>query len=93
MVLAIHSDAGYLNEEGARSRAGGHHFLSENVNNPSNNGAIYNEASIIKSVMSFAAEAKIGALYISMHKKGLKNATFWRRCVIYNPPHLFEQII
>jgi hypothetical protein len=38
---------GYLNEEGARSRAGGHHFLSENVANPSNNGAIYNEASII----------------------------------------------
>ena len=47
MVLAIHRDAGYLNEEGARSRAGGHHFLSENVANPSNNGAIYNEASII----------------------------------------------
>jgi hypothetical protein len=28
MVLAIHSNAGYLNEEGARSHAGGHHFLS-----------------------------------------------------------------
>ncbi len=47
MVLAIHSNAGYLNEEGARSRTGGHHFLSENVANPSNNGAIYKEASII----------------------------------------------
>ncbi len=65
MVLAIHSDAGYLNEEGARSRAGGHHFLSENVDNPSNNGAIYNKASIIKSVMSSAAKAEIGALYIN----------------------------
>ena len=31
MALAIHSNAGYLNEKGARSRAGGHHFLSENV--------------------------------------------------------------
>jgi hypothetical protein len=68
MVLAIHSDAGYLNEEGARSRAGGHHFLSENVDNPSNNGAIYNEASIIKAVMSSAAEAEIGALYINARK-------------------------
>ena len=68
MVLAIHSDAGYLNEEGARSRAGGHHFLSKNIDNPSNNGAIYNEASIIKSVMSSAAEAKIGALYINAQK-------------------------
>eukprot|EP00804_Cyclotella_cryptica_P018387 CCRYP_020373-RI/>CCRYP_020373-RI protein AED:0.10 eAED:0.10 QI:0/0/0/1/0/0/2/0/334 len=68
MVLTIHSDAGYLNEEGARSRAGGHHFLSENVPNPSNNGAIYNEASIIKSVMSSAAEAKLGALYTNACK-------------------------
>ena len=65
MVLAIHSDAGYLNEEGARSRTGGHHFLSENVAAPSNNGAIYNEASIIKSVMSSSAAAKIGAVYIN----------------------------
>ena len=28
MVLAIHSNAGYLNEEGARSHAGGHHVFS-----------------------------------------------------------------
>ncbi len=68
MVLAIHSDAGYLNEEGARSRAGGHHFLSENVANPSNNGAIYNEASTIKAVMSSIAEAKTGALYTNARK-------------------------
>eukprot|EP00804_Cyclotella_cryptica_P029668 CCRYP_019044-RD/>CCRYP_019044-RD protein AED:0.47 eAED:0.51 QI:0/-1/0/1/-1/0/1/0/183 len=68
MVLAIHSNAGYLNEEGARSRAGGHHFLSENVPNPANNGAIYNEAFIIKSVMSSAAEAKLGALYTNARK-------------------------
>ena len=61
MVLAIHSNAGYLNQEGARSREGGHHFLSENVASPSNNGAINNEASIIKAVVSSAAEAKIGA--------------------------------
>jgi hypothetical protein len=68
MVLAIHSNAGYLNEEGARSRVGGHHFLSENVTNPANNGAIHNEASIIKQVMSSAAEAEIGALYINARK-------------------------
>ena len=68
MVLAIHSNAGYLNEEGARSRAGGHHFLSENVANPSNNGAIYNEASIIKAVKSSLAKAKTGALYTNARK-------------------------
>jgi len=60
MVLAIHSNAGYLNERGGAS-----FFLSKNIANPSNNGAIYNEASIIKSVMSSAAEAEIGALYIN----------------------------
>jgi hypothetical protein len=68
IVLAIHSDTGYLNEEGARSRAGGHHFLSENVASPSNNGAIYNEALIIKAVMSSAAKTKIGALYTNGRK-------------------------
>jgi hypothetical protein len=69
MVLAIHSDAGYLiNGEEARSRAGGHHFLSENVPNPSNNGAIYNKASVIKAVMSSAAEAEIGSLYRNARK-------------------------
>jgi hypothetical protein len=68
MVLAIHSDASYLNEEEARSRAGGHHFLSENVPFPANNGAIYNEASIIKAVMSSAAEAEIGALFTDARK-------------------------
>jgi hypothetical protein len=69
MVLAIHSDAGYLSEEGARSQAEGHHFLSENVTNPSNNGAIYNKASIIKSVISSATKAEIGALYINARKE------------------------
>ncbi len=45
MVLAVHSDASYLNEEEARSRAGGHHFLSEDVPLPRNKkGAIHNVA-------------------------------------------------
>jgi hypothetical protein len=68
MVLAIHSDASYLNEDNARSRAGGHHFLSENVADPPNNGPIHNEASIIKAVMSSAAEAEIGSLYGNARK-------------------------
>jgi hypothetical protein len=48
MVLAVHSDASYLNEEEARNQAGGHHFLSEDVPFPQNNGAIHNVAEIIK---------------------------------------------
>ena len=68
MILAVHSDAGYLNEENARSRAGGHHFLSEDVPFPPNNGAIHNVATIIKSVMTSAAEAETGGLYINARK-------------------------
>ena len=65
MVLAIHSDASYLSEPKAQSRAGGHYFLSSNGNNPPNNGTILNVAKIIKAAMSSAAEAKLGALFIN----------------------------
>jgi hypothetical protein len=56
MILNVHSDAGYLNESKARSRAGGHFFLSTNKDSPPNNGAIH--------VMSSATEAELAALYI-----------------------------
>jgi len=65
MVLAIHSDASYLSEKGARSRAGGHFFMSSNVEIPPNNGAVHTVAQIIKAVMSSAAEAEIGAMFIN----------------------------
>ncbi len=42
MVLAVHSDASYLSKPQARSRAGGHFFLSGEVDDPPNNGAILN---------------------------------------------------
>ena len=65
MVLAIHSDASYLSERNARSRAGGHHYLSNDSPSPPNNGAILNISQIIKNVMSSAAEAELGALFIN----------------------------
>ncbi len=89
MVLAIHSNAGYLNEEGARSCVGGHHFLSKNVAASSNNGAIYNKASIIKLVMSSAAEAKIGALYINAWK-GVKERNILEEMGHTQPPTLIQ---
>eukprot|EP00956_Cyclotella_meneghiniana_P017217 scaffold27841_cov34-Cyclotella_meneghiniana.AAC.3 len=64
MILAVHSDASYLSEPKARSRAGGHFFLSHDTDNPPNNGAIVNIAHIIKHVMSSATEAELAALYI-----------------------------
>ena len=65
MVLAAHSDASYLIEPKARSRAGGHFFMSNNTTFPPNNGAVLNIAQIIKNVMTSAAEAEMGALYIN----------------------------
>ena len=64
MKLAVHSDASYLSEPKARSRAGGHFFLSNGGEVPTNNGALLNMAHIIKHVMSSATEAELAALYI-----------------------------
>jgi len=68
MVLLVHSDASYLSEPKARSRAGGHFFLSSNTADPTNNGAGLNLAQLIKAVMSSAAEAELGALYINVRE-------------------------
>ena len=63
MVLAVHSDAGYNNEDQARSRAGEHFFLANNVGIPQNNEAILNIAQIIKAVISSVTEIEVGAMY------------------------------
>jgi hypothetical protein len=65
MVLAIHSDAGYLNKSKARSRAGGHFSLSSNVQLLPNNGAVLNISQIINAAMLSAVEAKMGALFLN----------------------------
>jgi hypothetical protein len=65
MVLAIHSDALYLSKPKARSRAGGQMFMSSDKDIPANNGAMLNILQIIQAVMSSAAEAKLGELFIN----------------------------
>jgi hypothetical protein len=65
MITCVHSNAGYCNEKNARSRAGGHFFLSKNDQLPPNNGAIMTNATIIKAVMSSAVEAELGALFLN----------------------------
>jgi len=65
MVLVVHSNASYLSEPKAQSRAGGHFFLSSDTKDPANKGAVLNIAQLIKAVMSSAAEAELGALYIN----------------------------
>ena len=54
--IAFHRDASYLSRLKARSRAGGHIFLSNEATIPKNNGAILNIAYIIKHIMTLATE-------------------------------------
>jgi hypothetical protein len=65
MILAIHSNASYLSEQKAQSQAGGHMFMAGDNKIPINNGTVLNTSQMIKSVMSSAAEAELGALFIN----------------------------
>ena len=62
MILKIHSDASYLSEKEARSRAGGYFFLA-NKNDNQYNGPIHILSTILRNVMASAAEAELGALF------------------------------
>jgi hypothetical protein len=64
MVLKLHSDASYLSESKARSRAAGHFYMGNKDNDDdTHNGSILATTQIMKSVLSSAAEAEIGALF------------------------------
>ena len=65
MILAGHSNASYLPETKSRSKAGGHLFMSNNTSFPPNNGEVLTISKIIKAVMSSAAEAGLGELFIN----------------------------
>jgi hypothetical protein len=64
MILHIHSDASYLSVSNARSRLGGLFFLGKKPPKQDMfNGSILNVASIIKNVVSSAAESEVGACF------------------------------
>jgi len=74
MILHVESDASYLTEPKARSRAGGRHYLGNQPGKPPIlNGPILDLSKAIKHVMSSAAEAEIGSLFMN-----LKEATVLR---------------
>ena len=64
MQLIFDSDTAYLNVQKSRSRAAVYHFLG-NTDGKLFNGPIFILAKIIKAVMSSAAEAKVGSLFIN----------------------------
>ena len=60
MVLNLHSDASYLSESGARSRAGGYFYLSgapQPSATPSFNGAIFILSQIIKKCLGLGGRS------------------------------------
>jgi hypothetical protein len=71
MELVIDSDASYLSEIRARSRAAGHYYLSSAPQNPANapdpplNGAIHTLSQITTTVVSSAAEAELGSTFLN----------------------------
>jgi hypothetical protein len=68
MVMNIHSDASYLSEPNARSRACGHFFMGSLPRNGDPiklNGAFHMLCSILRFVVASAAEAELGALFLN----------------------------
>ena len=73
MQLYIHSDSFYLSVSKARSRAGGIHYLSDPPPNPQDpdnytpllNGIIHVVCKILRNIMSSAAEAELGDIFLN----------------------------
>ena len=73
MVLWTHSDASYLTAPNGRSRAAGYSFLSTRPQSPPSatdpappdNGPIHVLCQIMRQVVSSAAEAELGALFLN----------------------------
>jgi hypothetical protein len=72
MILKIHSDASYLSAPKAHSRHAGHFYLGDKATNAPerNNGALLTTSTIMRNLMSSAAEAECGAL-INNTKEGV----------------------
>ena len=64
IILHVDSDTAYLVEPGAKSRAGGYFYFSNHIN-PKLNAPIYCLSTLIKAVMSSAAETELGGLFLN----------------------------
>jgi hypothetical protein len=76
MTLYVHSDASYLSEPKARSRAGGHFYLSDKPADPAsapsqqlpNNRPLHTTSHIHHNVMASAADSEVGALFVNIQE-------------------------
>jgi hypothetical protein len=94
MILHIHSDASYLSENEAKSRAGGFFYMGNTTKNDKKltNRAILIVSKVLKHVMSSAAEAEIGAVFINA-KEGAVLRTTLEELGHKQPPHRWKRII
>jgi hypothetical protein len=77
MILHIHRDASYLSENEVKSRAGGFFYMGNTTKNDITltNGAILIFSKVLKYVMSSAAEAEIGAVFINAKEGAVLRTT------------------
>jgi hypothetical protein len=91
MILYIHSDASYLSEREAKSRSGGFFYMGNiaDTANKLTNGEILIISTVLKHVMSSAAEAEIGAFFINA-KEGAVLRTTLEELGHHQPPTPLE---
>jgi hypothetical protein len=91
MILNIHSDASHFSEREARRRAGRFFYMGRNTDkaNKLTNGAIMIIRTVIKHVMSSAAESEIGAVFLNI-KEGTVIQTTLEELGHPHPPTLLE---
>jgi hypothetical protein len=77
MIFHIHSGASYLSENEAKSRAGGFFYMGSNTKTDikHTSGAILIISKVLKHVMSSAAEAEIGAVFINAKEGAVLRTT------------------
>jgi hypothetical protein len=74
MILYNHSDGSYLSAPHARSRTGGHYFLSDKpvnptkapVEQPKQNGPLHTACQILRNIIASAAEAEVASLFLNV---------------------------
>jgi hypothetical protein len=95
MILHIHSDASYLSENEAKSRAGGFFYMgrSTNTDKKLTNGAILIISKVLKHVMSSASKAEIGAVFLNTKEGAVLHTTLEELGHPQPPPHQWKQTI
>ena len=68
ILLAVHIDVSYLDENKARGQVGRKFFLTLDTIKITNNGAVINIAQIIKSVMTSTSEDELNAFFINVRE-------------------------